>query len=348
MSDLTRDELDELLGAWALDALDDDARVAVEAALARHPEVAETARALRESAAGLAELVAEEAGPTDGLLAAATAARAPGMDARLAGEGPARTVEAYADQVGALRRQLERVPADAWDLPVAAYPGWSVRDLVAHLVAIEAYCGTFLGLGDELTFEGDTSDHLAMTEAVIADYRARPATDAVTDWVRLAERNAAAALALDEDQLEAPMHLHGIPFRTTTAFVARAFELWTHADDIRRAVGEPLDSPPPPVVHRMADTSVSSLPLAAYTLEEPPRPSVAHVVLTGWGGGTWTLLVGGADDPSAAPDVTLIADVVDYCRVVQRRLDVDELDAVVEGDAALARDLLRASQFVAV
>ena len=30
--DLTRDELDDLLGAWAVDALDEDDRIAVEAA----------------------------------------------------------------------------------------------------------------------------------------------------------------------------------------------------------------------------------------------------------------------------------------------------------------------------
>jgi hypothetical protein len=144
------------------------------------------------------------------------------------------------------------------------------------------------------------------------------------------------------------MPLHGIPFRVTTAIVARAFELWTHADDIRAAIGEPLDSPSSEVVHRMATESVSSLPFAALGLAAPPGPAVAHIVLTGRGGGTWTLRVGGARDVAAEPDVTLVTDVIDYCRVVSRRQDIDTLAMTTEGDTALAVQLLEASQFVAV
>jgi uncharacterized protein (TIGR03083 family) len=348
MSDLTREELDELLGAWALDALDDDARVAVEAALARHPDLAATARELRESAAGLAELSAVEGEAVASVLAAATTARVPGMDARIAEEGPSTSAEAYADQVGALARVLERVPDDGWDRVVAPYAPWTVRDLVAHLVAIEGYAASFLGLGAFEEPEGGTGDHLAMTEPTIAHYRTRPVEEVGGDWTRLAERSAAHVLTLSDEDLERPMHLHGIPFRTPSALVARTFELWTHADDIRAAVGEPLDAPPARVVHRMADASINSLPLAAYTLDTPPGPAVAHVVLTGRGGGAWTLLVGGAEDRAAEPDLVLVADVIDYCRVVSRRVNAEALDAVVEGDAELALQLLEASQFVAV
>ena len=344
--DLTRDELDDLLGAWAVDALDEDDRIAVEAAMALHPDLAATARTLREGAVRLGAADTRPAGALADIVAAAVAARPPGQDVRLADTGPTTTVEAYIEQVEALTRVLDRVPDDAWDLPVAAYP-WSVRDLVAHLVAIEAYSGSFLGLGrfDAGDLEGD---HLAMTEATIAEYRGRPVADVVNDWRRLAERTAAHVADLDREDLERLMPLHGIPFRVTTAIVARAFELWTHADDIRAAIGEPLDSPSPEVVHRMATESVSSLPFAALGLAEPPGPAVAHIVLTGRGGGTWTLRVGGARDVAAEPDVTLVTDVIDYCRVVSRRQDIDTLAMTTEGDTALAVQLLEASQFVAV
>ena len=346
MTDLTRDELDDLLGAWAVDALDDDDRVAVEAALARHPDLAATARGLREGAARLGAGGPLPADDLASLLAAAIAARAPGMDARLAETGPTTTVEAYADQVGALSRVLDRVPDDAWDNPVAAYHPWSVRDLVAHLIAIEEYCGSFLGFGPTDVDEELSLDHLAMTEATIERCRALPPSEVVAEWRRVAERNAEHVLALDHDALQQPMPLHGIPFRVTTGMVARAFELWTHADDIRAAIGEPLDTPPPAVVHRMATESVASLPLAAYGLDEPPGPAVAHIVLTGHGGGTWTLEIAGA--PPGEPDVTMVLDVIDYCRVVSRRQDIDTLEMTTEGDASLATTLLKASQFVAM
>jgi uncharacterized protein (TIGR03083 family) len=344
MTDLTRDELDELLGAWALDALDDDDRVAVEAALARHPDLAETARGLREGVAGLAAPAAGVDGLA-GVLAAATAARAPGVDARLT-EGPTTRVEAYADQVAALSRVLDRVPHDAWDDDVAAYP-WSVRDLVAHLIAVEAYMASFLGFEP---FEVSTElelDHTAMTEATIERCRSLPVDEVVAEWRRLADRSVERLRSMDDEALEAPMPLHGLPFGITAGVVARAFELWTHADDIRAAIGEPLDEPAPAVLHCMASASVGSLSLAVLGLDEVPGPATAHVVLTGRGGGTWDVVLPGAS-ADGEPDLTLIADVVDYCRVVSRRLDVDAIEMVTEGDAALAKTLLRASQFVAV
>lgn len=347
MTDLSRDEVDALLGAWALDALGDDAeRAAVEAGLDRHPDLAETARILRESVLALDG--ADGSGRTSSaeVLTAARAGRAPGMDVALAGRGPTTTVEAYVDQVAAFTAVLDEVPDDGWGRPVAAYP-WSVRDLVAHLVAIEAYAASFLGLA-EFDADGLDHDHLAMTEATIARCRALPAAEVVAEWRALAERTATHVVALGPDDLEKLMPLHGIPFRVTTAIVARAFELWTHADDIRAALGRPLETPDAPVIHRMATESVASLPLAAFGLAEPPGPAVARFVLTGPGGGAWTLLVGGAADADAEPDLTLVTDVVDYCRVVSRRLDIETLDRHVEGDADLAVSLLRASQFVAV
>jgi len=345
MTDLTRDELDELLGAWAVDALDDDDRIAVEAALARHPDLAETARELRESTAGLAATAEAPAAGLTAVLAAATAARAPGRDVRLT-EGPTTRVEAYADQVNALSRLLERVPADAWDNDVAAYP-WSVRDLVAHLIAVEAYTASFLDFEPfEVTAEMEL-DHLAMTEGTIEHWRSLPVAEVVAEWRRLAERSVERLRSLDDEALEAPMPLHGLPFGISAGVVARAFEIWTHADDIRAAIGEPLDEPPPAVLHCMASASVGSLSLAVLGLDEPPAPANAHVVLTGRGGGTWDLVLPGAT-AGDEPDVTLIADVVDYCRVVSGRIDAEDLEMVTEGDAALAITLLEASQFVAV
>jgi uncharacterized protein (TIGR03083 family) len=346
MTDLTRDELDDLLGAWAVDALDDEERMAVEAALTRHPDLAETARELREGVARLGGTATGDADDPAAVLSAATAARAPGRDVRLT-EGPSTAAEAFADQVGALSRVLDRVPADAWDDPVAAYP-WSIRDLVAHLVAVEAYGASFLGfepyeVDDELEL-----DHLAMTEPTIEWWRSRPVAEVVAEWRRLAQRTAEHLLALDAGGFAEPMPLHGIPFGVNGATVARAFELWTHADDIRTAIGEPRDTPPPPVVHRMANESVGSLTFAVAGVDDPPGPSVAHIVLTGRGGGTWTLLLGGATDADVEPDVTVVADVIDYCRVVSRRLDVEAIEMTTEGDAALATTLLRVSQFVGV
>ena len=71
----------ELLGAWALDALDDAERARVDDLIARDPEAAREARSLRETAAVLGEAVAVAAPDAVRLAVLAEVARAPQADA---------------------------------------------------------------------------------------------------------------------------------------------------------------------------------------------------------------------------------------------------------------------------
>jgi hypothetical protein len=65
----------------------------------------------------------------------------------------------------------------------------------------------------------------------------------------------------------------------------------------------------------------------------------ARIVLTGPGGGTWDQPLG-LGETAGEPDTTLVLDVVDYCRLAARRLTPDDVTVTVEGDAALARQVL--------
>ncbi|WP_425554611.1 hypothetical protein, partial [Georgenia daeguensis] len=67
----------ELLGAWALDAVDDVERAAVERAIREDPELAAEAGALRETAARLADAGAVAPPPAlrEAVLAAAAGTR---------------------------------------------------------------------------------------------------------------------------------------------------------------------------------------------------------------------------------------------------------------------------------
>lgn len=95
----------------------------------------------------------------------------------------------------------------------------------------------------------------------------------------------------------------------------------------------------------MSSTSVRGLPtlhaLAGGGVLAPTR-----VVLTGSGGGTFDLV---ATSTSGVGERQLIvADVVDYCRLVARRLVPDDLVGSREGDAAVLTELLLAAQAFAI
>jgi hypothetical protein len=126
----------------------------------------------------------------------------------------------------------------------------------------------------------------------------------------------------------------------------RAFELWTHGDDLRRAIGCAPHTPAPRDMVLLADTAVALAPLGMAMRGVRHVDDTVRFVLTGPGGGTWLApLSSGAP---ADPTLTLVADVVAFCRVAAQRLPVDELDLVISGDHDLARDVLvGASAFAA-
>ena len=332
--ELERDSAAELLGAYALDALDPPEAEAVERALAAFPDLRLEAARLGTAVGALATA---DASPPPG----ATRQRVLGR-VRAAPRPPSRPadlVPLYRRQVAELAEVLGTVPERAWSRDTAA--GWTIHELVAHLVGVEAYVASRLDLGDFTPAPGTEHDHVGMTVPIIEAERSRHPAETRQAW----ERSAWAVVGLLEasgpDLFQRRIDLYGIPTSGRTALVARMFELWTHADDVRRALGRPLVDPDPERLAAMSDVAARSLP-TGMTLSGTPRPGrSAKVVLLGGGGGTWTVPLA-LGDPGGAPGVTVVADVVDFCRLAATRLPPEELDHDVEGDAELGREVLRA------
>jgi hypothetical protein len=210
--------------------------------------------------------------------------------------------------------------------------------LIAHLLVIERYMANLVGL-DVAAVDGAADDHLTMGASLITSELAGNFRRTFAAWKAQATDTIAAVRARPE-ALGDQVVFHGWPVSVETLLVARAFEVWTHADDIRRATVRPMQAPLPHDLRAMSMFSVATLPLLvpAELVKGPAR-----IVLTGPGGGTFDL-----DGPGDARAVTLVADVVDYCRTAARRIDIDELPAVIEGDREQAHALLTAARVLAV
>jgi hypothetical protein len=126
----------------------------------------------------------------------------------------------------------------------------------------------------------------------------------------------------------------------------RAFETWVHTDDLHRAAGVP--GSPPEVRHLELMSALASrvLPLALAVAGRARDGKTARLVLTGDGGGDW-LVPMGAGGGTAEPDVTVTADVIDWCRLVGDRITPDQARVDVDGDEALGRDLVAAAPALA-
>ena len=242
----------------------------------------------------------------------------------------------FEHQIASLTELLVELDDDDWQMGVAPY-AWTVHGLVAHLLVVERYMASLVGL-DVPAVDG-VDDHLAMGGDLIAVELEGGFRRTFAAWKAQAT-DTIAAVRSRPDALADQVVFHGWPVSVETLLVVRAFEVWTHTDDIRRATARPMQTPPPRDLRAMSMFSVGTLPLLvpAEVVKGPAR-----IVLTGHGGGTFDL-----DGPGAERAVTLVADVVDYCRTAARRIDIDELPAVIEGDRDHAHALLTAARVLAV
>jgi hypothetical protein len=139
--------------------------------------------------------------------------------------------------------------------------------------------------------------------------------------------------------------LHGMRLPLDAMLVARAFELWTHDNDIRLAAGLPPSAPDTATLRQMTELAARLLPYAASRTGLRQRVSV-RLVLTGPGGGTWDVAIG---DGQAEPAfVRIVADAVRFCRLVANRLAPGELGSHVAGDAGRAAQVLAAASTLAL
>jgi uncharacterized protein (TIGR03083 family) len=320
--DVTRREFEDLVGAYALDACDPEEAAAMDVYVNDHEEAAAEAERLRVVAAWLGAAGALNP-PTelrDRLLAATAVPVAP------------------LPPIDALRREsvrfemlLDSLEPD--DLTITTENGLSVRDLVTHVAIIdEAFVAAATDPG---VFIG--ADFVAQVTTAQLPETADWSFAQIRDRVRAAR---AALVALDA-QYSADTRVGG--YSLASVLVIRAFETWTHSHDIALATNRPEPPADAPVLRTMADLAVQTLPLAlaARGFSYPGR--TARVVLTGPGGGDWTITCDGQGTPAPVPDVVLRVPVVEFCRRFADRLTVDEVPFVADGDTQLGRALVDAA-----
>lgn len=326
---MDRDE--ELAALLALDALEPGEQADAELQLGTFPPD------LADAAAVLAEATA--VGPPPDLradtLARARSRRPPGRP--VAAAAPCPPIEAFTRTVDELDRLLDALSGVEW--AARAHPAHGrVQDLVAHLVGVERLVLQWLDQAEPPADADVPRDHVAATRPAVAELAGADPQAVAREWRDAARAVAAAAQAWDPDR---PTRFHEVPLSVDDLLVVRVFELWAHATDICVATGRPLLDLDAERLALMSGLLMAMMPMAMSSRRNPAPGRSARFVLTGPAGGCYTVPLHPGDRP-ADPDVTIVAETVDICRLAARRLSAHELDVTIEGDAELGNLVLAA------
>ena len=260
------------------------------------------------------------------VLAAAAEAREPGV-AVDAPEWISGT-DTFRRAVMSLDELLASLSADDWSRP--ALRDLDVQGLVGHLIGIEDGFSTVLRGGDDL------SDHVADTQSAALRQRGIVPRETHRQWFDVAT----ASIALLEDlDPTAPVSFYGVTLPLDDVLVIRAFEMWIHDEDIRRATGRELTSPDPERLARMVGLVSRLLPAGIARAGHAQHGATARLVLTGDAGGTWDVNLDGATDKRSAT-TRIVVDATEFCRIVGNRKDEASSGAVVTGDKDVATGVL--------
>ena len=274
------------------------------------------------------------AGLGDRILAAATTGARPARHRGWSTAGGADT--AFLTTAVELRQLLDALADDEWTNPTGVAGGASVRDLVLHLVGVERY---LLGqLGRRPRIEAPRpEDHYSVLRAAAADLDEADPADIVRAWWSEMLELVAACAELGPEHDIAYHHLAS-PIRSL--LVVRTFELWTHDDDIRRAVGIPANQLDHERLTLMSTALVEALSLGMALAGTTQPGRTVRIDLTGPGGGTSFVTALSPGEIAGIPDLTIETSALDLCRLASNRLSIDRLEAVVEGDRSLLEPVL--------
>jgi uncharacterized protein (TIGR03083 family) len=340
-----------LLGAYAIDALDDAERAQCEELLRNDPLLARRAAELQAAAAALVDDLEDEVPPPlrAGALQRAIGQRAPGRHLAnpLGPELP--PAELWRRQLAELDALLGHLAPDEWRATTSF--DRSVHELLAHLSAVLDQYAAEIGAGSFEIAPGTPLDHWGITEPRIAELTALDPAVTVAHLREVGARLGAFLAGVPAEKFAEARDGYVLTLGDRTRL--QCFELWMHTDDVRRATGRALVDPDPERVCALSDLSARFVGLGMLVTGRDHPGRRGRLVLTGPGGGTWQvalatedLALDGAD--RSDDDVVVVANAIDYCRMAGRLLPVEELAIEVEGDASLALDLLAGAQAYAV
>ncbi|MDH6111802.1 uncharacterized protein (TIGR03083 family) [Kitasatospora sp. MAP12-15] len=266
-------------------------------------------------------------------------------------------VQAYTDawtqSIESISELVAPLPSDSWNRATEC-PGWSVRDIVSHVIAVESEL-----LGDPRPIHSLPSDlrhikdELSRYLELPVDKRRCHTTPEMTgelDYVIIRRSRAlrtARTEAVDTVRFPGGPFSFDLPYHQLLRM--RVFDVWVHEQDLRRALRTPGNlASPAALISR--DLLVDGLPKVVAKLAGAPAGSTVALDVTGPVEFLRTVRVdengrGSVDGQiTLGPDVQLTLDWETFLRLATGRTRPEAVTGAVrvDGDTELAGRILAA------
>ncbi|MFJ6132361.1 maleylpyruvate isomerase family mycothiol-dependent enzyme [Janibacter terrae] len=239
---------------------------------------------------------------------------------------------------------LRELGDDDWDRP--ALPGWTVKDVLAHLAHLESEAaGMDQPEGGRVAVESGANQPMPtdLTGVGVAARRERSAATLLDEFETacVARREVLAALDQSDPGTPAPGIVGDLGWDLRTLLRNRPIDLWVHEQDIRRATGRPMTTTGVGAAH-VAGLMTKVFPT---TLRRLPVGTSVVATITGPQGRVLAARVGedgraAPFDPSEGSDVALEMDDATWLLLTGGRITPEEAAVEVTGDADLAATVL--------
>jgi uncharacterized protein (TIGR03083 family) len=253
-------------------------------------------------------------------------------------------LDAYADALHSFHETARQVGAEQWSRPTDC-PGWSVREQVAHVLALELQLGGApLPPALDAYPEHVRNESGRHMENGIAALRDVPTDELVTRLGDAVEAHLGQLRALDLDPGTVVRGTLGSEVPLARFLPIRVLDVWTHEQDVRVATGRALRTSGP-ATEVAREQTLGLVPLFVVQGAQLPAGTSFALDAPGPLGGQLTVRVGeegpessdGVDDDA---DVTLRMSDLTFMRLTGGRVSPADADVELVGDAQLGRRIL--------
>lgn len=249
-------------------------------------------------------------------------------------------VAALAAQWSALDELGATLTDEQWAAP-SVLPGWTVKDVIAHVVSTERLLS-----GDPIPSTEEAVAHLphvhnpvgVLNERWLTYYRKLPPVAVLNDLRTVTSARLALLEGLSQEEFNAETATPVGPESYGRLMQIRDFDCWMHELDVRDSLE--LVAPTDPVAATPALTElINALPFLVGKRAGAPQGSRIRFVLTGIGAQTINIEIPDrariVATLSEAPHVTLTADTCEFARHLGGRASASRNGFTLDGDPDL-------------